>query len=151
MQSLVNGLGITLSAFLCIALLSACGNPGRSYTQGVMVETLEVEILPDTSKMFVYRLRWPEEAVPNHIRIAEGRNAASHERGGVSIDRNTHRRLQENAGYVVARQGYCREGFLELDRNISRYHLWLKGECKEGATAEDRERFGDKKVINVRS
>jgi hypothetical protein len=111
-----------------------------------MQETLETEILPNTSKMFVYRLRWPEGEIPNHIQVASSsRTVRTYEQYGIEVNRHTYKRLQENAAHVVAQKGFCREGFLELDYSVSRYHLWLKGECKEGASADDNNRFGNKK------
>ena len=133
-----------------LAALNGCSSAGRSYTETEMKETLETEILPNTSKMFVYRLKWPETDIPNQVRIIRSdapRNP--YDRGGVEITRRTYGKLQENAAYVVQQEGYCREGFIELDHSMSRYHLWLKGECKEGASDADRTKFGEKNVISV--
>ena len=134
---------------LGLVTLVSCAGPGRNYVRNEMQETLEVEILPNTSKMFVYRLRWPEEHIPNPIRVVNSStgNPAPVTQGGVDISRSTPERLYENAAYVVQHSGYCREGFFELDRSISRYHLWLKGECKEGASEADKERFGSRKTL----
>ena len=132
-----------------IVLLGGCGTTGRSYVETEMKETLEVEILPNTSKMFTYRLRWPEEHIPNHIRVDNGSGNPGREfaRGGVDVGRGTHDRLIENTAYVVKQSGYCREGFFELDRSISRYHLWVRGECKDGATADDEKAFNGKLIL----
>jgi hypothetical protein len=54
-----------------------------------------------------------------------------------------------NVDYVVKKSGYCREGFLEIDKSLSRYHIWMKGECKEGATTEDLQKFGSQKTITA--
>jgi len=141
---------IILMGVLMVVFLSGCGTAGRSYTKLAMQETLETQILTNTSKMFVYRLKLPEDSIPNHIRIAHSSSPRKPvARGGVDINRHTYKRLQQNTGYVVQQLGYCREGFIELDRSLSRYHLWLKGECKEGASQADKERFGDKKILPV--
>lgn len=133
---------------LLIGVLSACNNSGRSYVKSEMVETLEVEIRPNTSKMFIYRLRWPEALIPSHIRVENGSGSSRPvDQGGISVGRGTYERLLRNTAHVVERAGYCREGFLELDRSISRHHLWIKGECKEGATAEDQQKFGVQKIL----
>ncbi|MGM8226120.1 hypothetical protein ACSV5M_06025 [Cellvibrio sp. ARAG 10.3] len=131
-------------------LLGGCGTPGRSYAKTGMQETLEINILRNNSKMFVYRLKWPDDAIPNHIRVAR-HSGPNQPRtvGGVDINRNTYERLQQNAAYVVKHMKYCREGFIELDRSISRYHLWLKGECKESANATDRQQFAERDVLAV--
>jgi hypothetical protein len=134
-------------------VLSSCAGPGRNYVKNEMQETLEVEILPNTSKMFVYRLRWPDEYIPNQVRVINHRNdnTGLPVQGGVDIGRSTPERLLENATWVVQQSGYCRDGFLELDRSISRYHLWLKGECKEGASEADQKRFGPRKILTSSS
>lgn len=130
-------------------LLVGCGTMGRSYVETEMAETLEVEILPNASKMFTYRLRWPEESIPNHIRVARGGTNPGQDfaRGGVDVGRGTYEKLVENTAYVVEHSGYCREGFFELDRSISRYHLWVRGECKDSATAADQQSFGARQTL----
>lgn len=37
--------------------------------------------------------------------------------------------------------GYCREGYIVLDRYFDREQAQIRGECKEGATEEDRKNF----------
>jgi hypothetical protein len=134
---------------LC-GLLVACSTPGRSYTDSKLEETLEIEILPNTSKMFVYRLRMPEDQMPKGIRIERGGFQRGEEpRNGIAIGGSTPKRVQENAGYVVEHMGYCREGFLVIDSSVSQYNLWVKGECKEGATEEDKQTFGTKQTLPV--
>ncbi|RYY04786.1 MAG: hypothetical protein EOO53_00230 [Gammaproteobacteria bacterium] len=133
-------------------LLAACGTTGRSYTDGKLAETLEIEILPNTSKMFVYRLKAPDDQMPN-VRIERGGFGGGGDgggRGGVALSGSTPKRLLENAGYVVEHMGYCREGFLEIDSSASQFNLWVKGECKEGATEDDVKKFGSKQIIPVR-
>lgn len=134
---------------LVMLVAAGCGTSGRSYVETEMVETLEVDILPNTSKMFTYRLRWPEDHIPSHIRVerGDGNPGREFERGGVDVGRGTYERLLENTAYVVEHAGYCREGFFELDRSISRYHLWVRGECKDGATAEDQKTFGARQTL----
>jgi len=132
-----------------VVMIGGCESAGRSYVDTSLVETLEVEILPNTSKMFIYRLRWPEEHIPSHVQVDRGGGnpGRAYRRGGVDVSRKTHERLLENTDYVVRQSGYCRDGFFELDRSISRYHLWIRGECKDGATSSDRENFGEKAVL----
>jgi hypothetical protein len=137
---------------ICLCgFLVACTTPGRSYTDSNLVETLEIEILPNTSKMFVYRLRMPEDRMNNGIHIERGgfHDSGSGERGGVQINSSSPKRLLENASYVVEHMGYCREGFLEIDSSVSPFNLWMKGECKEGATEDDKKKFGTKQILPV--
>lgn len=138
-----------LLVILGLVLLAGCSSSGRSYVKSEMAETLEVEILPNTSKMFTYRLRWPEEHIPSHIQVSRSGSDTRRDfaQGGVELGRNTHERLLENTAYVVEHSGYCREGFFELDRSISRYHLWVRGECKDSASAADQQAFGVKRIL----
>ena len=142
--------------FLNIVLLvfcggvTACSSTGRSFSESTLQETLEIEILPNASKMFVYRLRWPEDKIPSLVRIERTAGPRKeYDRGGVDVSRSTQLRLSKNAAYVVKRIGYCKDGFLEIDSSASRYHLWLKGECKDGATDGDRMQFGEKQILPV--
>lgn len=143
---------LAVIAFLSLLLLlSACSSPGRSYTATGMAETLETNLLENGSKMFVYRLRWPEDTIPSHIQIARSsRTPERFQQSGVEVNRHTYERVQQNAAYVVEQTGFCRTGFLELDGSASRYHLWLKGECRESASAADMERFGKQQVLTVK-
>ena len=126
-----------------------CAGPGENYIKSDMAETLEIEILPNTSKMFVYRLRAPQGEAPGGAFIARTPNDRRPEQPGVRVNRNTPERLLENAQFVVAKLGYCREGFFEVDRNLSPYNLWLKGECKEGASDADKQKFGSAQTLTA--
>jgi hypothetical protein len=129
----------------CILAIIGC-NSGRSYTKSGLQETLEIQILPNTSKMFVYRLKMPEDQIPSQVHIAQsGRDTVP--RTGIDLGSRSYRSLVMNVDYVVKKTGYCREGFLEIDKSLSRYHIWMKGECKEGATAEDTQKFGAEKTL----
>ena len=141
----IRGFGFVL---LC-GLVVACSTPGRSYTGSNLQETLEIEILPNTSKMFVYRLQLPESKLSNGVRIERGGFQRNEEVRGITVGGATQKRLVENAGYVVQQMGYCREGFLEIDSSASQYNLWLKGECKDGATEDDKKKFGAKQILPV--
>lgn len=125
--------------------LTACAN-GRSYTDRGLQETLEIQILPNTSKMFVYRLRMPEDQIPSQVRIAQSSRDTVRQTG-IDLSSRSYRSLLVNVDYVVKKTGYCREGFLEIDKSLSRYHIWMKGECKEGATTEDTQKFGSAKTL----
>ena len=140
------GILILIAALL---LIGCSANNGRSYVETEMAETLEVEILSNGSKMFTYRLRWPEDHIPSHIQVARNGSNPGREfaQGGVNLGRDTYDRLLVNTAYVVEHAGYCREGFFELDRSISRYHLWVRGECKDSATTADQQAFGAKQTL----
>lgn len=140
---------LTWAALPVFLLLAACTNSGRLNNDGRLQEELEISLLANTSKMFVYRLG--RQQGPEMARIAlpedSGRQRA---RGGpgMRLDRNTAQRLEANALAAVTASGYCKEGFLLLDRSISPQYMWLKGECREGADAADSARFGNVKTLD---
>ncbi|MDH3902195.1 MAG: hypothetical protein OES90_03130, partial [Xanthomonadales bacterium] len=41
----------------------------------------------------------------------------------------------------LKKTGYCRDGFMELDRMMEPGQTFIKGECVEAASVNDREKF----------
>ena len=137
-----------------VTLLSHCSAPGRSYTDSPNLnETLAVEVLPNGSKMFVYRLQMPEHQLREGVQIERGGHGMGPDlgggRGGIPISSSTGERIRENAAYVVKQMGYCRDGYMEIDYRFSPGDSWVKGECKEDASAEDRAKYPAKQVLPV--
>lgn len=131
----------TLAWLALIVLCTACSTTERRFTQ--MEETLAITIMPDRSKQFIYRLNLPAGAPPDPLvvpRRTEGYRPAQ-------PDRRAYQRLRENVDLALARTGYCRAGYLELDRRLAAHTLWLRGECREGATDEDMENFGGRDTL----
>lgn len=146
-------------ALTCVTLLllSHCSAPGRSYTDSPQIqETLEVEVTANSSKMFVYRLRMPEREGRDGVQIERagrggpGGNSMGMPGGGIPISSSTGARVRENAAFVVKQMGYCREGYMEIDYRFSPGDSWVKGECKEDATAEDKAKYPAKVSLPVK-
>ena len=49
--------------------------------------------------------------------------------------------IKEKLDARLAETGYCREGYIVLGRRMDRGRSFIRGECKEEATADDREKF----------
>ncbi|MGD8384261.1 MAG: hypothetical protein PVF89_02525 [Lysobacterales bacterium] len=49
--------------------------------------------------------------------------------------------IREHLEKKLLTTGYCREGWLERDRNVRPPDLSIHGVCKENATARDRQQF----------
>ena len=49
--------------------------------------------------------------------------------------------LQEALDAELKKTGYCRKGYMELDRMMQPGQTFIKGECVETASARDREEF----------
>lgn len=41
----------------------------------------------------------------------------------------------------LKKSGFCRDGYMELDRMMEPQQTFIKGECIEAAGANDREKF----------
>ncbi|UTF61699.1 hypothetical protein [Gilvimarinus sp. DA14] len=121
---------LMLMAVLGAALAGCSSTP--SY--GDLPETLSVRILPNSSKQFIYRVGLSPE-MDRKANIRRGPTRAP--------DKRDYKKLKARTGYVVAATGYCRDGFLELDFRLSNYVQWLRGECREGASADDMQAYGD--------
>ena len=133
---------------LPLCLLAACSSSGRLNQDGRLPEALDIEVLPNTSKMFVYRLGQPQG--PQMARIALPEDGARPRRGSAKpkLNRYTSDKLEANVQAAVSESGYCKEGFLLLDRSISPQYMWVKGECRDGADAADIARFGSVKTLD---
>lgn len=122
-------------AVMCLCL-SACST--ASYRG--MSETLSFRIMDNHSKQFIYRIERPQPAVGPRPEVPRG--AQVRDRPKTAPNEYDYRRLQSKTADVVARVGYCREGYLELDFRLARHVQWIRGECREGASDADIERFG---------
>jgi hypothetical protein len=137
-------------------LVVSCTSTGRNYVNSGTNETLETTILPNASKMFVYRIGRALPPGASRLGESQGMMSGDFERGDRPRSRQKPTRisaekLQENVEFVVSASGYCREGFFVLDRNLSPQNLWLKGECREDATGEDLHLFGATKILNAQA
>ncbi len=130
---LIVGLGLLLQA--CSSTPPAAG----------ITEQFTPQILDNGTKMFRYefsrgdKLR-PVFAYDQSGGFSDGRDVYSAE----ELRKKNQRHLQFAVPRLLEENGYCREGYYTLDTLISYGNGSLRGECKEAATAEDRERFGKK-------
>lgn len=141
------GLAKGVAVCLPLLLLAACSSGGRHY-HGFQ-ETLSIEVLPNTSKLFVYRLSMPESMRRPLVQVYDSPKEASQHRRREPMGESAYRRLRADTERAVRVTGYCREGMLELDYRLSYEEMWMRGECKEGATEQDQERFAERAELPV--
>ena len=116
---------------LPLAGLAGCSSV-PSY--GTMPQVLSIQVLPNQSKQFMYR-------VGQAAQIASGTLVRAPR---YVPDRRDYEKLQRRTAYVVAATGYCRNGYMELDFRLNMQQQWLRGECKESATESDIAAFADR-------
>jgi hypothetical protein len=138
---------VGLAAVVAGLALTGCNTVERH--QSGMEESLEFEIRPNASKLFVYRLEDPAAAHAHRAQVHRPRPDCQMEGPRERRDVRTYRRLQVNTQRALTRTGYCRDGYFELDRRISPNVLWLRGECRDDATEEDIEQFGQKGTLEL--
>jgi len=151
-----------IKLFIPVVLICICGCSGNQKNdtpQGY----LATHIFDDGSKQFVYTVELAESAGQDKRGRNNGRpgNVAGQVRGssnrglsagvtagtggrGRSGGRGQQGRaalLQEALEAELKSTGYCRKGFMELDRMMQPAQTFIKGECVETASAGDREKF----------
>lgn len=138
---------IGMATVLALAL-GACSTGGRQF--GQMIESLEVDLRDNGSKLFVYRLEHPYADNTSRARVYRSAGDTPQREQPRDLEgRRTYLQLQRNTERALQQTGYCREGYFELDRRMSSTVLWLRGECREGASEEDRERFARKETLAI--
>ena len=145
-------------------LVAACSGPRRPSEQ--LVSRFETRILDNGSKQFEFSLmpeRGPDErqaagrggersaqgdAPPGGSQRtappAGGRGGSSQGgAGGVQQPLLDEGELEARLAAELQANQFCRDGYLELQRDDSQWPLRLRGECLDGATTEDRQRFAN--------
>lgn len=155
---------IGMKYFVLILLISiaACSsNQKHEVSEGY----LATQIFDDGSKQFVYSAVLPEATgrgkrgggngrpgnVAGNVQGSSSRGLSAGVTAGTGGGRNSgkgSRGRQSNANLLVQaleselrKTGYCREGFMELDRMMEPSQTFIKGECVEAASRTDREKF----------
>jgi len=147
-----------VSAFLwlCVLLAGCAGEQNKAEPRGYLATQIE----DDGSKIFQYTLvsdiSEPNERGRNlgmggHLSGGSNRGMS----GGLSIgsrgrsgggSRNGRQtdvgaKLQTMAQEELVKTGYCRAGFTEIERATRPPQIYIRGKCKDSASAKDRKRF----------
>jgi hypothetical protein len=129
-------LGLLVSLMM---VLSACGS--RSLIPPPPAdEQLIPDITADGTKFFVFQrdYRRPQDVEDEFEFRPSGNHQNNRSRGAVITgEANVEGRLS----LIMERTGYCRTGFFELYREQTLQRFSVRGECREGATDDDRRRF----------
>ena len=158
----MNRFPIKLIISVMLIFLLGCSSRQKNETpQGY----LATHIFDDGSKQFVYTVELPELNGQGKRGKGNGRpgNLAGQVRGssnrglsggvtagtgGGSKGGRSGRGQQGRAALLneavdaeLKTTGYCRDGFMELERMMEPAQTFLKGECVEAASVNDREEF----------
>ncbi|MEX0740250.1 MAG: hypothetical protein WD071_12985 [Pseudohongiella sp.] len=117
------------------AVLGACGGTA-TYIAPPAEEYLVPEIAANGTKFFVLQR--------DYRRPEQNTSAATVSHPGGRSDSDWlmgERNIEQRLTLIMQRTAYCREGFFELYREQTLSGFSVRGECREIATDEDRERF----------
>ena len=127
---------------VAMALVACASNQTK---KSEIEEIFVTDIKPNGIKLFSYTMTVSR---PSGSRSGTGggkRGGEGGKQGGGSSGRpdreSMMKGIKEKLDARLAETGYCREGYIVLGRRIDRGRSFIRGECKEGATADDREKF----------
>lgn len=135
---------------LCLSAItiavSGCQNKP---TRPEPIERFITNITEDGGKFFVYSLEMPrpkKAREPGMMRRPprDGRGMSPGGNPGMSHKRSgSANKLDKLLEETLEETGFCREGFFELERQqgLGGPLASIRGECREGASADDREKF----------
>ncbi len=130
----VSQLACRVLTLIMALLLVACRSGDPLAALPPADETLAVQITDDGSKFFIFRREYTE--------------------GFFGVDpsrRGDPRAMRADVGprveQVLEQTGYCRDGYFELYRERDPGVLSVRGECRDSATATDRQQFPSGEII----
>ena len=140
--------------FISLLLLSACSSAPiepEAYA-GKFKDRFTTSIKGEGIKLFTYQAkvatatdRGIEDPLPHQQRVNRRRQdarsyAIEQERRQDQLDL-WGRQVELGLQKTIDMTGYCRDGFIVLNKSISEGRGEVRGECNDGATAEDIEKF----------
>jgi hypothetical protein len=133
---------LILMLFIPMILVACASNQTK---QSEVEEIFVTDIKSNGIKLFNYTVTVSRSS-GSHSGTGRGkRGGEGGKQGGGSAGRpdreSMMKGIEEKLDARLAETGYCREGYVVLGRRIDRGRSFIRGECKEGATADDREKF----------
>lgn len=138
--------------FVLPLLLLSCGS--NQVRMSEYNEVLETEIVDNGTKFFTYRLirKFPQDTSEtrsldpnlngNAGRGNRGSRSGTMRPSGPGMD-VSFEAIEAQLELKLAETGYCREGYLELDSSSINGQYAIRGECREGASDNDRRTFNN--------
>ncbi|MCH1924894.1 hypothetical protein L9G74_09435 [Shewanella sp. C32] len=139
---------LNLSLSLCaIAAITGCAGNTELPPLGPVTDAFSTQILSDGTKMFTYRIDMKRShasaMAPDYgqlTNMSRNRNSRRQDSGPSLLELH----MVENVKQLIKQTGYCADNYYELSRMVMREHAELRGECYEGASAEDKTKFPNK-------
>ena len=131
---------LTYSLIVLIFSLSACAN--HSKRKPDLEERFITEITQSNLKLFTYSVSIKASGKQRPNRSSkEARKGEGRMPDRSRMQDRMRKKMEEGLLVKLEQTGYCREGYIELNSSIGRGESFIRGECQEGATDEDRAKF----------
>ncbi|MCL1089509.1 hypothetical protein L2744_07795 [Shewanella profunda] len=146
---------ISLAVLSCISLIACSSAPiDPAELAGKLKDKLTTDIKADGLKLFIYQANLVDEkssrdnmdrTFPHEDRMRQKPQDPSEQRRNYkekeAILEVWGQQVELGLTKTLEMTGYCREGYFELSRIIESGRGEIRGECKEGATDADRQKF----------
>lgn len=114
-------------------LVAACASDGPMPGEK---ESFHTEIAANGAKRFIFTLEREDVSFP--APVLKNSNAQRRmQRAPVGIDASASRRdiayFEQALARKLAEVGFCKQGYFEIERTVSKYGGEVRGECREGA------------------
>lgn len=128
-----------------LLILSACTASQRSVDDfDIKVEDkFQTQITGDGIKLFTYKIKYatlPTIERP-YLQTRQIERQQSRKKNTPPDLSDWTQQIELGLDKTIAMTGYCREGYIELSRIIELGRGEIRGECNEGATAQDIDIF----------
>lgn len=135
------------SLIILVALVAACSSnkPVHPNTRSKPQETFNTDIQPDGTKQFSYVLEMSRGNTDKFKRGSRHRDrsqkhtGSQRETGAQDWEQRIQAKIESRLDKKIEDSGYCKEGFIILDSYIGRGRATIRGECRDGASAEEME------------
>ena len=122
---------------MSVALIGLCACTPSSH-KGIASSDFAPKILDDDTKLFVYTQRFGVLAARDDYASIDN-PAALRERESIRLSAP---KASKNALEALLRQNhYCRDGYVVLDQYEQHGSYIIRGECRDSATPEERQKF----------
>ena len=137
----------TLSALFFLSVIAGCTakKTDPSDFEGKVKDRLKTDIRSNGIKLFTYKAKLASsndsiDQLPHQQRMEQAKRSKRSRPYEVDLTDWTQQ-IELGLSKTLEMTGYCREGYMELSRLIEVDRGEIRGECNEGATQADRNKF----------
>ena len=141
-------IAILLLLSLSLTLMSACSSKKTDPSDFNLdvKDRFSTNIKGDGIKLFTYKAQLAtlgdsDNLLPHKERIDQANRARSGKRYEQPDLSDWTQQIELGLSKTLTMTGFCREGFMELSRIIEVGRAEIRGECNEGASEVDKQKF----------